>query len=197
MFGDMTSNLRGALDHLVWQLVLANKAQPRRATSFPIVKREKDWDRAAAGALTGVADRWVRELRAVQPFTDGATNPADHPLAALDDVNNANKHRVISPYAMTGIQFAPEMKLNRPTRGNEHLEGSVSAGIDLVDGARLGRIRLVSPENDVFIRSVGPVDPRAITVAFKIDGQGSPSNSAAFGMVDRIFSLVQPAFDGQ
>src|ERR1700687_47569 len=34
--GEVVHNLRSALDHLAWQLVLANGGTPNRATEFPI-----------------------------------------------------------------------------------------------------------------------------------------------------------------
>src|SRR5579863_2868849 len=44
LFGDMISNLRAALDYLVWQLVLVSGNRPGRRTAFPVVKRAKDWE---------------------------------------------------------------------------------------------------------------------------------------------------------
>ena len=52
--GEIFYNLRSALDHLVWQLVLANGQTPRRHHAFPIVKDEGDWQRATR-RLEGVA----------------------------------------------------------------------------------------------------------------------------------------------
>ena len=39
IYGDILSNLRGTLDYLIWQLVLAAGNQPTERTSFPCVKR--------------------------------------------------------------------------------------------------------------------------------------------------------------
>ena len=39
IYGDILSNLRGALDYLAWQLVLAAGEQPTDRTSFPCVNR--------------------------------------------------------------------------------------------------------------------------------------------------------------
>lgn len=193
IFGDMISNLRAALDHLVWQLVLVNKAQPRKGTCFPIVTHERDWDRASR-ALSGVADRWVKKMRAVQPYHDSTKAP-DHPLAALDDVNNVNKHRVISPSATAALGYRPHLIFNRPTRGNEEIRYEQPARMELVSGARLGRVRIISPEKDIFIEKVGSIDATFVKVAFTIGDGRSASNSAVFGIVEHIFALAEPAFD--
>ncbi len=47
--GEILYNLRSALDHLVWQLVLANGKTPGRDNSFPIIKNEDDWQTQKTG----------------------------------------------------------------------------------------------------------------------------------------------------
>jgi hypothetical protein len=42
--GDLVHNLRSALDHLAWQLVLSDGGTPGRHTSFPIYRDEADFD---------------------------------------------------------------------------------------------------------------------------------------------------------
>src|SRR5260221_6201230 len=56
IFGDILSNLRSALDYLVWQLVLNSGRKPGRQTAFPIVKRQKDWAVQGTNALKGVPE---------------------------------------------------------------------------------------------------------------------------------------------
>jgi hypothetical protein len=41
--GDYVSNARSSLDHLVWQLVLANGQTPDRNHSFPVLKTHAGW----------------------------------------------------------------------------------------------------------------------------------------------------------
>src|SRR4051812_24006577 len=53
VFGDMISNLRTTLDYLVWQLVLAAGQRPGRRTSFPVVRRAKDWQGPSRAAPPG------------------------------------------------------------------------------------------------------------------------------------------------
>jgi hypothetical protein len=52
IFGDMLYNLRAALDYIAWQLVLVNRGQPGRHTSFPCVSDPAKWNDAAARAVS-------------------------------------------------------------------------------------------------------------------------------------------------
>ncbi len=193
IFGDMINNLRGALDHLVWQLVLANQKTPTDGTGFPIVKREENWERAAASRLARVDERWIREIRSLQPFHDGPDAPK-HPLAVLDHANNINKHRVISPYGTKPMHYSPTLSFNRPTRGDERIiVQPMEADTELRDGAILGRVKVVSSGDDL-IPHVQPVAPNAITVGFDIGGEIGIQNSVVFTEVERIISLFEPAF---
>jgi len=102
VFGDMISNLRTTLDYLVWQLVLAAGNRPGRRTSFPVVRRAKDWAVQSRTALGGVDRRWADEIESRQPF-QRPDRPSIHPLAILDHVNNLNKHRFL-PVALLSVE---------------------------------------------------------------------------------------------
>ena len=71
--GEILYNLRSALDHLVWQLVLANGQTPGRHNAFPIVKTEEAWKKQAKGqwALSGASQGAVDMIRCLQPYTGG------------------------------------------------------------------------------------------------------------------------------
>lgn len=105
VYGDVLSNLRGALDYLAWQLVLAAGNQPTDRTSFPCVKRQADWRSAAGDRLRGVDVRWVGEIEKLQPFQQ-ARHPERHLLAVLDHNNNINKHRTLPPTIVTAPYFS-------------------------------------------------------------------------------------------
>lgn len=53
VIGDAVHNARAALDHLVWQLVLAAGNTPNRRTGFPVAEDDRNFRRAAS-ALRGV-----------------------------------------------------------------------------------------------------------------------------------------------
>ena len=67
--GEIAYNLRSALDHLVWQLVLANYKEPSRSNEFPILRDEMAYNRAIKRKLAGVRSHIQAKIRQVQrPF---------------------------------------------------------------------------------------------------------------------------------
>lgn len=91
--GDFFHNVRAALDHIAWQLVLLDGGVPTRATAFPVRLR-----RPAGGVdiPPGVNATTLAALEKVQPYNWG-DDPANFhlaPLAVLSHLNNVDKHRV-------------------------------------------------------------------------------------------------------
>jgi hypothetical protein len=116
IIGDAVHNLRSALDHLVWQLTLANGHTPPaeiprrrnapnaewRDIGFPIhsipypldVSRSLiPWDRAKEPkSLWGIRPSLRAQFQRLQPFTHGKNAPKE-PLAILNELWNIDKHR--------------------------------------------------------------------------------------------------------
>jgi hypothetical protein len=119
---DIVHNLRSALDHLVWQLTLAEGHVPPptvsgkwRRITFPIFvtdPRRKDssgnaipWRVEPPDSLWGINPSLGAEFEDLQPFKRkedstliqvGMGNPAYSPLAILHDLWNIDKHRHIN-----------------------------------------------------------------------------------------------------
>jgi hypothetical protein len=93
VIGDLIHNLRSALDHLVWQLVLWNGEQPTRDNQFPVCLERNDWPRAARRMLAGARSEHVDLVEAVQPYR--RITPDSAPLARLHALWNEDKHRVV------------------------------------------------------------------------------------------------------
>ena len=55
LIGEILYNLRSALDHLVWQLVLANGQTPGRHNEFLIAVDQQTWLQGKGRALKGVS----------------------------------------------------------------------------------------------------------------------------------------------
>ena len=140
LFGDMISNLRTTLDYLVWQLVLAAGSRPGRRTGFPVVRKEKDWEVQSRAALRGVAPDWAAEIKARQPFQ--LDQPAFHPLAILDHVNNLNKHRFL-PAAVLSVEHLGLLINVEPVPG-EALETVDFLDRPITQGGELTRFRVES-----------------------------------------------------
>lgn len=99
--GDVTHNLRSALDHLAWQFVDMSGGSPTRRTAFPIYRDEREFIGAVEGRrrrdnrpgpLSGIDPRgevWAL-IKRFQPYQRGDCAEA---LALLQDFSNADKHR--------------------------------------------------------------------------------------------------------
>jgi hypothetical protein len=97
VFGDVVHNLRATLDHIAWNLALRNLSgtgcQPFERTAFPLIRNFTEgsihhfWELAA-----DILPDAIPEITELQPAHSG--NPDNHPLAVLDKLWNADKHRV-------------------------------------------------------------------------------------------------------
>ncbi len=87
--GEVVHHLRSVLDNLADALVRAAGNQPTRGTYFPIARR-----RPSAGVRVqgGVAGPALKDIEALQPYHH-VKDPAAHPLAVLQHLSNADKHR--------------------------------------------------------------------------------------------------------
>lgn len=101
IIGDALFNVRSALDHLAWQLVLLDGKEPTRRTQFPILLSQPHDESGAPVPvnLRPALDRQdvLDELQRVQPFREIGPDhdPAHTPLARLSALNNIDKHRLL------------------------------------------------------------------------------------------------------
>jgi hypothetical protein len=94
--GEVAHQLRSALDHLVWQLIVSNTgANPKGTRSgFPIFRTEAGFKKRAAEMITGVSASAEKRIGAAQPYHAGGD--AERVLTwILHELNNADKHRLI------------------------------------------------------------------------------------------------------
>ncbi len=73
--GDVLYNLRSALDHTVWQLVIANGQEPDRGNAYPICRDQAAFDIAKGRALKGVSFEAQEAILQYQPW-----RPSQHGL---------------------------------------------------------------------------------------------------------------------
>ena len=94
MTGEILYNLRSALDHLVWELVLANGQTPGPHSAFPIVDRESAWVSRRDRDLRGLSEPAIARIRLLQPYGGGLNLPFDVlALLYLHTLCNIDKHR--------------------------------------------------------------------------------------------------------
>ena|GEM_PF-2170485 len=101
VLGDYVHNLRSALDHLVWQLVIANRQVPGKRNKFPIAATKAEWrDQVENGGwLKGVHPDAVAIIKRLQPCS-GKGPPSDHLLAGLNILDISDKHHVLATGAL-------------------------------------------------------------------------------------------------
>jgi hypothetical protein len=104
--GDVIHNLRSALDHLAWQLVLLDGGQPTDSTQFPIYASATNAKGNPRNVTIqpGIHDQHIIDaLIKVQPFTEAkyGHDPASDPLWIIHRLNIIDKHRLLVTIAHT------------------------------------------------------------------------------------------------
>lgn len=105
--GDCVHNLRSALDHLAWRLVLSNGSTPDEKTYFPVLA-----DRLTDGGkvrkikvVGGVDPAALAIIESLQPY-HAAEDPTLHPLQVLSDLDNIDKHRTLHAVAVSAVSLS-------------------------------------------------------------------------------------------
>lgn len=89
--GDAVHNLKSALDHLIWQLVIANGGKPdEMRTEFPIWGSEAKFEAGKPGNAKGISEGALKVLYGLKPYKGG--NAALWLLSRLDIID---KHRLV------------------------------------------------------------------------------------------------------
>lgn len=98
IIGDVIHNLRSALDHAVWQLVIASGEEPGRHNMFPILRNAAEFQDRGLRQLRGVAPAAVAVIEQVQPYHTPSADltSEDSFLWLLDELSNHDKHRVLN-----------------------------------------------------------------------------------------------------
>ncbi len=163
LIGDLVHNLRSALDHLVWQLVILNGEKPRRQNQFPIIGTKPEYWEVPADRSESVRDRMLAGVSedhrafidAVQPFNAG-NNPQTI-LAHLSRLSNTDKHRVIHGAFVLTEQPTPEdFDVTTPESVGVTLNFSMSWGA-LKDGAEIMRFCPNPPGAHVDVKADIPI----------------------------------------
>ncbi len=105
ILGEIIHDLRSALDHLVWQLVIkATATEPVRKTGFPIYFDQGGYDSDGERLLDSVDADARQIIRKTQPFYTGEGKMS--PLWLLHELSNIDKHHCI--YGVGAIRHPTE-----------------------------------------------------------------------------------------
>ncbi len=186
--GDIVHNLRGALDHLVWDLaILDGGAWPldddgrEVETQFPIYggsdgKRRFHSKTVQSVRLHSLTAEHRTAIEGFQPYTTG-----NDTLTRLADMSNADKHRVIQPVFIITHAAQPYV---RGSRDCELVEGAGSLPI-LQSG--------LEPNTEVLrlpLENIGS-DPHVDVVFQAVIGVGFRDGASVTGTLTRAADVVQ------
>lgn len=113
IIGELLHDLRSALDHLAWQLVLNAGGTPTDDTKFPIEAptTNPQGKQGSPGVAGGVSRKAKALIACAQPYKWGARY-REHPLWLLHKLWNIDKHRYVIAKGTFGSSVFP---LGAPT----------------------------------------------------------------------------------
>jgi hypothetical protein len=92
--GDVVVNLRGALDHLAYQLTKVHRPRitikEERDISFPVCKDQAAYEKARKAVEKLVGPEAIKLIDALKPYKGG-----NEALFRLNELNNINKHKLL------------------------------------------------------------------------------------------------------
>jgi hypothetical protein len=203
ILGDMVHNLRSALDHLVWQLVILNGKKPRRQNQFPIIGTKNEYWEVPANRSESVRDRMLagvsEDHRAfidmVQPFNAGDDAPQNSrtSLALLSWISNADKHRVIHAGFVLTEEPSPELFDVVSPHPGAYVDMTMNWG-ELKDGAEIMRYRPHPPGAHVNVDAKIPT-----YITFRQGGKDLRADEIkhVFGWIDAYVRGFEPLFRGE
>lgn len=200
--GEIVHDMRSALDHLVWQLVLANGKEGKIFNQFPIADTKPKWDEALArGRLKNVVDTDIAAVERLQPYRRG-DRATRHPFAALRELSNTDKHQIVHSAVMAVASEAPIYLTfaasNDP--GNVFVVEFMRPAGPLVEGAEAGRLRFRTPIGGGFPDHVDVHGEIAVRVLFgsrqirflDLYWIGSAVSDALYAFAERIPGGTRP-----
>lgn len=160
--GDLVHNLRSALDHLAWQLVLANGKTPTGSTQFPIFSQQPASDselRRWSARVKGMSPEVVEQIAAIQPYTVG-DNARAYGLAILNAFSNGDKHKLPLACVAAIAKHDSGTAGVAAVRDVEIVEAHIATGQPLSDGDFIawGRVNVTGPRPQTEVRGKHPVE---------------------------------------
>ena len=77
IIGEVLYQLRSTLDHLIWQLIVHNNAEPPSKSGFPIFTSSSGYGKRKNDMISGVSATAESRVEALQPYHKGAAAQSD------------------------------------------------------------------------------------------------------------------------
>ncbi len=94
LIGDAVHNFRSTLDHLFYQLVIANQQVPDRSTHFPVKKDRASYIKSGATLERQIGVAAKCQLDELKPYAGG-----NDELWVLHQLDITDKHKLLVPFA--------------------------------------------------------------------------------------------------
>ncbi len=195
--GEVLYQLRSALDHLAWQLVLANGNRPNTDTAFPIYEREAAFEDGSLRKMRGISSEARAVIKALQPFSMWPSNPTDTIPWALHRLCNIDKHRVLNLTSVfvnrivADIHWNADVSLRREfiASPRSRLEPNTILVKYLFDPAK---VRTLSyPEDQVEVKFSLGIGVGITDLTFK-DREGNPGQAPSLkGIMELALGYVE------
>lgn len=194
ILGDVLHNIRSALDHLIWQLVVLSGAEPRagsRGNAFPISLTQAQWDTAQGQHLAGVADSHRTIIEKTQPYKRGANADTTY-FGWLRFLSDTDKHQVVHPVLAFMLDDPIETVSFQVTNGPGRVVKQQFQSLPFEHGAGLLRCKVEPMTSDTEVEMVGGV-PLRIGFSERRAPDAIPNQLLAAARV--VVQEFQPAFD--
>lgn len=193
ILADVVNNLESALDHLVYQLVLASGNIPSTGNYVPVVSLEDRWPQAKRSKLKGVRDDWAERFRAFQPFL--APEVQGHPLFLIHFMNKVSKHHIVPVTVVSQFDWTARFQLNRDAQPGEYIEHDLSQlpppGSAFVDGQTLVRCRARSLLGDLRVVDLIDIPQARVGIAWDVPLTLSGPFPDLFGFVMEVIDAFE------
>lgn len=189
ILGDAIHNLRSALDHLIWQLVIANGGKPNRNTGFPIWDTKAKYKAGRPGNAQGISQSALKVLYGLKPYKGG-----NSPLWTLHQLDITDKHRlllaVFAAHRNVIIDFGASMRrafADQP--GQEWIQNIPDMPIALNPAER----QLVGPGVVLFGAPLGDQshDDVEFTIEVALDEPGVVQREPPLPLLQQLCSVVE------
>lgn len=141
VIGDCLHNMRSALDHIVWQLVLANHQAPGKSNAFPITDTANRFRDICRKRLNGVSPPAQAIIEGLQPYHHRQNHRNLGPLWTLSELANTDKHRTLNLTAVLADTMDLDVEVFRIT----------AVGANTADGAVIARMEASRIPKDVHV----------------------------------------------
>ena len=147
--GEVVYHLRSALDHLIFELIRANRREPSGENMWPVLSQKRE--SILKTKIKGVSPTAFKLIESHQPYSLG-TSYKEHPLWRLNKLNNWDKHNflirtfVAQPHGLVFEWIDSNGKL---TGASQYTSSDVEPGHKFSWGPALG----IRPGMDIEIKS--------------------------------------------